>query len=220
MRERGSLGPSGGAARVEQPGRVLRPPVGEPGRRRRREPVPPLTGRDHGRLERGDGADQRLDVAGVVGIGHGDGRLAVFEDVGDLIAVKAGVDRHGHEAGVPDREQRLEVLRPVAHHDRYPVPGRQAEVIAQAGGCAGRPGGELAPAGVDAIALRQRRVVGPPAGVALDPRCRVNRTVLRSGDGGENLPAQAPHNEASVTPVRLPLNAREFGCDAVGCRSR
>jgi hypothetical protein len=116
----------------------------------------------------------------VVGIGHGDGRLAVLEDVGDLIAVKASVDRHGHETGVPDSEQRLELLRPVARHDRYPVPGRQAEVIAQAGGCAGSPDSELAPAGIDAIAIRQRRVVGPPAGVALDPRCRVQRTVLRS----------------------------------------
>ena len=180
VRERGSLGPSGGAARVEQPGRVLRPPAGEPGRRRRREPVPPLTGHDHGRLERSDGADQRLDVAGVAGIGHGDGRPAVFEDVGDLIAVQASVDRHGHQAGVPDSEQRLEVLRPVAHHDRDPVPGRQADVIAQAGGCAGRPGGELPPAGADAIAIGQRRVAGPPAGVALDPCCRVHRTVPHS----------------------------------------
>jgi hypothetical protein len=125
-------------------------------------------------------AGQRLDVGGVVGIGHGDSRLAVFEDVGDLITVKASVDRHGHETGVPDGVQRLEVLWPVAHHDRYPVPGPQAEVIAQAGGCAGRPGGELAPAGADAVTIRQRRVVGPPAGVALDPRCRVHRTVLRS----------------------------------------
>jgi hypothetical protein len=121
-----------------------------------------------------------VDVAGVVGVGHGDGRLAVFEDVGDLIAVQARVDRYGHQTGVPDGEQRLEVLRTVAHHDRYPVPGRQAELIAQAGGCAGRPGGELAPAGVDTVAIRQRPVVGPPAGVALDPRCRVHRTVLRS----------------------------------------
>jgi len=59
----------------------------------------------------------------VAGIGHGDGRLAVVEDVGDLIAVEASVDRHGHEAGVPDGVQRLEVLRPVAHDDRDPVPG-------------------------------------------------------------------------------------------------
>jgi hypothetical protein len=124
VRERGSLGPSGGAARVKQPGWVLWPPVGEPGRRRRREPVPPLAGRDHGHLERGDGADQGLDLAGVIGVGHGDGRLAVLEDVGDLVAV------------------------------------------------------QLAPAGVDALALRQRRVTGPPASVALDPRGRVHGTVL------------------------------------------
>jgi hypothetical protein len=32
---------------------------------------------------------------------------------------------------------------------------------AKAGGCAGRPAGELAPAGVDAVAIGQRRIVGP-----------------------------------------------------------
>ena len=140
LRERGSLGPSGGAARVEQPGRVVRLPVDERRRRRRREPVPPLTGRHHRRLQRRDGADQRLDVVGVLGVGHDDGRLAVLEDVGDLVAVQAGVDRHGHETGVPDGEQRLEVLGPVAHHDGDPVTGRQAEVVAQAGGRGRRSG--------------------------------------------------------------------------------
>ena len=180
VRERGSLGPSGGAAGVEQPGRVLRLPADERRRRRRREPVPPLTGRHHRRLQRSDGADQRLDVAGMVGVGHDDGRLAVFEDVGDLVAVEAGVDRHGHETGVPDGEQRLEVLGPVAHHDGDPVTGRQAEVVAQASGRAGRPGGERAPAGVDALAVGQRRVVGPPAAVALHPDGQVHRTVPAS----------------------------------------
>ena len=145
MRERGSLGPSGGAAGVEQPGRVLWLPADERRRRRRREPVPPLTGRHHHRLHRRDGADQRLDVAGMVGVGHSDGRLAVFEDEADLVAVEAGVDRHGHETRVPDREQRLEVLGSVAHHDGDPVTGRQAEVVAQASGRAGRPGGEQRP---------------------------------------------------------------------------
>ena len=180
MRERGSLGPAGGAARVEQPGRVLRLPADERRRRRRREPVPPLTGRHHRRLQRSDGADQRLDVAGMVGVGHDDGRLAVFEDVGDLVAVEAGVDRHGHETGVPDGEQRLEVLGSVAHHDGDAVTGRQAEVVAQASGRAGRPRGERTPVGVDALAVGQRRVVGPPAAVTLHPDGRVHRTVRTS----------------------------------------
>jgi len=93
----------------------------------------------------------------MVGVGHDDGRLAVLEDVGDLVAVEAGVDRHGHETGVPDGEQRLEVLGPVAHHDGHPVTGRQAEVVAQASGRAGCSRGERAPARVDALAIGQRR---------------------------------------------------------------
>ena len=40
-----------------------------------------------------------------------------------FVAVEAGVDRYGHETGMPDGEQRLEVLGPVAHHDRDAVTG-------------------------------------------------------------------------------------------------
>ena len=147
--ERGALGPSGRAARVEEPRRVLRLPVDERRRRRRREPVPPLAGRHHRRLQRGDGADERLDVVGMVLVGHDDGRPAVVEDVGDLVAMETSVDRHGDETGVPDGEQRLEVLRPVAHHDGHPVPGRQAELRRRRpAAAAGRAAGELRPCGV------------------------------------------------------------------------
>ncbi len=113
----------------------------------------------------------------MVGVGHDDGRLAVVEDVGDLVAVEAGVDRHGHETGVPDGEQRLEVLGPVAHHDGDPVTGRQAEVVAQAGGRAGHASGERGPGGVDALALGQRRVVGSRRAVTLHPDGQVHRAV-------------------------------------------
>ena len=113
----------------------------------------------------------------MVGVGHHDRTLAVFEDVRDLVAVQAGVDRHGHETGVPDGEQCLEVLGPVAHHDRDPVTGQQTEGIAQAGGGAGRPGREHAPAGVDALAVGQRRLVGPRSAVAFHPDGRVHRTI-------------------------------------------
>jgi hypothetical protein len=113
----------------------------------------------------------------MVGVGHDHGRLAVFEDEGDLVAVEAGVDRHGHQPGVPDAEQRLEVLGPVAHHDGDPVTGRKAEAVAQPGGGAGRPDRERGPAGVDAIAVGQRRRIGPHAAVSLDPDGHVHRAV-------------------------------------------
>ena len=198
----GALGSTGGAARVEQPGRIVRQAVDEQRRRRRREPVPPLTGSDHHRLQRSDGADQRLDVAGMVGVGHDNGRAAVVEDVGDLVAVKASVDRHGHETGVPDGEQRLEVLRPVAHQDGDAVTGRQAEFVTQAGGCGGRPGGERAPVGVDA--LRRRPVPGRRAagGRGAPPRRRgsSHRPAL---EGSKVTSQRLPQHETSVALCRM-----------------
>jgi hypothetical protein len=110
----------------------------------------------------------------VLGVGHDDARLAVLEDVGDLLAVQASVDRHGHETGVPDGEQCLEVLGPVAHQDGNPVTGRKVEVVAQAGGRGGGPGGERRPARVDALALGEGRVIGPQAAVARQPDGRVH----------------------------------------------
>jgi hypothetical protein len=114
----------------------------------------------------------------MVGVGHDHGRPAVVEDVGDLVAVQARVDRHGHKTGVPDGEQRLEVLGPVAHHDGDPVPGRQAQVDTQASGGTGHPGGERAPVGVDVLAVRQRRIAGTPAAVTLDPNGQVHRAPI------------------------------------------
>ena len=197
VRERGSLGPSGRAAGVEQPGRVLRLPANERFRRRHRQPVPPLTGRDHGRLERSDGTHQRFDVAGMVGIGQDDGRLAVFQDVGDLVPVEASVDRHGHQTGVPDGKQGLEVLGPIAHHDGDPISRTQTEVMAQAGGRAGRPGRELAPAGVNPLAICHCRSVGLPAGVTLHPHRRVHRTVRPSELESRSCLGECPNTRAA-----------------------
>ena len=116
----------------------------------------------------------------MVGIGHDGRRPAVLEDVGDLVPMEASVDGHGDQAGVPNRDQGLEVLRPVAHQDGDPVPGRQAELIAQAARGARRPGGELSPAGVEAFAVRQSRCVRQSAGVTFDPRGQVHGSVLSS----------------------------------------
>ena len=168
VRERGSLGLSGRAARVEQPGRVVRLPDDERRRRRGQEPLPPLTRSDHRR------PGEPFDVVGVLGVGHDDGRPAVLEDVGDLVAMQAGVDRHGHETGVPDGVQRFEVLRPVAHHDGDSVTGRHAEVVAQAGSRGGDTGGERGPARVHALAVGECRFLGPQAPVPRDPDGRVH----------------------------------------------
>jgi alkanesulfonate monooxygenase SsuD/methylene tetrahydromethanopterin reductase-like flavin-dependent oxidoreductase (luciferase family) len=114
---------------------------------------------------------QEYAAAGVP-YGHNNGGPAVLEDVGDLVAVQASVDRDGHETGVPDGEQRFEILGPVAHHDGNPVTGRQAEVVTQAGGRGSGPGGERGPARVDALAVGECRVIGPQAAVARHPDSR------------------------------------------------
>ena len=136
----------------------------------------------------------------MLGVGHDDGRPAVFEDVGDLVAVKASIDRHGHETSVPDGEQRLEVLGPIAHHDGDPVTGRQAEVVAQPGRRSGGPGGERAPAGVHALAVGHRRVVGPTTAVTLHPYGRVHRAVPPSKIGVEIMDERLPRHGARVAP--------------------
>ena len=106
--------------------------------------------------------------------------------------MEAGVDRHGHQAGVPDGEQRLKVLGPVPHPDGNPVSRHQTELIAQARGRAGRPGGELTPGGMDMLAIRQRRVTGSQTRVTLHPNSRVHHTTplhvqLPSGELDQQL---------------------------------
>jgi hypothetical protein len=116
----------------------------------------------------------------MVGIGHDGRRPAVVEDVGDLVPMESSVDGHRDQAGMPNGDQGLEVLRPVAHQDGDPVPGRQAELISQATRGARRPGGELGPAGMEAFAVRQSRCVRQAAGVTFDPHRQVHGSVLPS----------------------------------------
>jgi hypothetical protein len=113
----------------------------------------------------------------VIGIGHDDGRLAVFEDVGNLVTVKASVHRNGHEAGVPNGELGFKVLGPVAHHDGDSVAGGEAEGFAKTASGTGGAGGELDPTGVDALALGQRWFIGPQAAMALHPNGQVHRVL-------------------------------------------
>ncbi|MCU0260360.1 MAG: hypothetical protein MUE78_05025, partial [Ilumatobacteraceae bacterium] len=78
-------------------------------------------------------------------VGEDHRRLAVVDDVGDLVAVEAGVHGHRHEAGVPDAEHRLQVLGAIAHDDRHAITGCQAEAVAQAGCHRRRSAGERSP---------------------------------------------------------------------------
>ena len=169
----GSLGTPRGATRVEQPCRVVGLAADERRGRCRRQPVPPFAGSQHCRPQRGDRADERFHIVGMIVVGHDDCGFAVLEDVGDLVAVKARVDRYGHEPGVPDREQRLDVLRPIAHDDRDAVAGRQPEIVTKGRGGASGSGREGGPVGVDALAVgdgRRRRAAGARGAPPRQPR--------------------------------------------------
>ena len=174
--ERRSLGLSGRAARVEQPGRISRLPVDERRRCRPGEPVPPRSGRQHRHLQRIDGADQRLDLVGVLVVGHDDRRAAVVEDVGDLLAVEPGVDRHGDETGVPDGEQRLEVL------------GRLRITMATRS-----PG--------DSPTLSRRPAAAAAVRAAIVPQLACTRSPsARAGSSGRRRPWRSTHTATFIAP--------------------
>jgi len=188
VREHRSLGPSRRAAGVEEPGRVVRRPLDQTRRSRRGQPFPLRRGGQHRSLHPVERADQQLDVVRVVLVGDDDRGPAVTEDVGDLVAVQPGVDGDGNQAGVPDRVQRLEVLGPVAHHDRDPVPGREAETVVQPGG-GGGAGGELPPGRVHPLAVSERRFVPQSLAIALNPCSQVHRaTSVRLRSSARMLP--------------------------------
>ena len=72
------------------------------------------------------------------------------------------------------REQRLEVLGPVAHHDGHPVAGVQPEPVSQPAGDGCHSCGERGPVRLDVLSDRECWAVGPAAAVAFDPHCQVH----------------------------------------------
>ena len=124
-------------------------------------------------------------------------RLAIVDDVGDLLGVQAQVEGVGDRAGERDAEVRLEVLAVVPHQ------GRDAVAAADPGG--DQRAGELARAADDGAVGRARELlvgaprhdlgVGHPALGAVDDQVDGQRDVHhrvrrhRSGDRLDRLGA-------------------------------
>jgi hypothetical protein len=60
--------------------------------------------------------------------------LAIVQDEGDFARVQFRVDGYRDEPGVPDREQELQVLHAVAHHECHAIAGYDPRPRQQAAG--------------------------------------------------------------------------------------
>ena len=186
MGEGGALRPTRRATRVEQPRRI--PGLSRHDRTRvatvvGAQRVPLLTRSDDHLLQPGHDSDQGRDRLGVLGIGDDDRRPTVLEDVGDLFAMQPGVDGHGDQPGIPDRELRLEVFRAVAHDDGDAVSGFEPPASAQPRGESADPPGELGPRRGDRVADRVGGAVGNAQSVAFDPGRDVHDAKIAAAAG-------------------------------------
>ena len=132
MAQHRALGLARGAARVEQPGDVVRRHL----RDRRRiagEQGAVLGAADlDDALQTLDAVLERRDRLAQIRSDEADARARVVEDVFQLARVQLGVRRDHGEPRVPAGEQQLDVLRHVFHHERDAVARGQIERRAQA----------------------------------------------------------------------------------------
>ena len=104
---------------------------------------------------------------------------AVLGDVSDLVTMQPGVHRHGDQAGVPDCEERFEVLGAIPHHDGDAVARLQSVVVSEATGDCSDACAARRPVGVDVVAHGERRAIRPTTPVPVDPHGQVHLTPLR-----------------------------------------
>src|SRR5271165_430410 len=92
--EHRSLGAAGGAAGIEQPGKIARPA-------RYRIDAVALTQLTPIGAAGGDGAAAPRHVIGAIRTRQNQRGLSVADDVTELLAMEFGVHRHGDEPGMP-----------------------------------------------------------------------------------------------------------------------
>jgi hypothetical protein len=159
--QRHALGPAGGAAGVEQPGRVGRRPLGRFDRRDEQRVPCRAAGFDRfDQARHGQTGQRGMEV----GRGEAQPAAAVAEDVFELLRMQLGIDRHRHQPGMPAGEHRLGIRGAVLHHQADAIAGRQAR--RQPAGQARDACGEFGIAGDDVGADRQRGALGMAAGGA------------------------------------------------------
>ena len=134
MAQHRALGLARSAARVEQPGDIVRRAL----RDRRRiadEQGAVLCAPDlDDALQTLDAMLERRDRLDQARRGEADARTRMVEDVFQLARVQLGVRRDHGEPGVPAGEQQLDVLRNVFHHQGDAVARRKTERRAQTPG--------------------------------------------------------------------------------------
>src|SRR5262249_40603788 len=106
---------------------------------------------------------------GEVGAHEGEARAGMAEDVAELLPVQLRIDRHGEEAGVPDREQRLQVLGAIGHGDRDPFARRHTRQFRERASDRPYPRGPLSVGRVHARPNRYAGAVRESPTVAVDP---------------------------------------------------
>ncbi len=175
MGEHGALRPARGAAGVEEPGGIVRRAPHEVHAGVPEHALPVGIARDHDPREARQILLQRRHGLGEIGADEGETRAGMIEDVAELLAVQLGVDRHGEEPGMPDREERLEIFRPVGHGDGDALAGRHAGDGEQRSCQRPHAGGPLAIGQADAGAPGHGGSVGEGLAVLLDPAGDVHR---------------------------------------------
>ena len=137
MRERRALGPPGGAAGVEDPGRPIGRHVLKGLGLVRHERAPALVAHD----DIGDArqlARHGLERRRQIRPDDADLGAAVLEDVGEFLGVEPRVHRHRGEAAMPRTPDRLVELGPVGHREADAIAGREAEARPKRGAERGR----------------------------------------------------------------------------------
>ena len=115
MAEHRALGPAGGAASVEEPGEIVRRDL------RHGHGI----GGEQGFVGRAADGDQAFETRRRVGRDLGiepirseaDAGAGVFEDIAKFAAMQFGVGRHRRQAGMPDAEHQLDVVRTILRGD-------------------------------------------------------------------------------------------------------
>ena len=205
LRQHHALGPTGGAAGVEQPGQIVRSALG----RRRGAPVGQ-------RREQCIGLDRLdIDLALQPGERHPAPRRCVTKAQracaspmihSSLGRVQLGIHRHHRQPGPPGAPQDFEVARVVVHEEHDPVAALQAG-LAQALREAGAARGPLGMRGPGLGALQDRNPVGVVARLAIQQMGKAHAAgpLARAGPGWTTAAtiARRPGRRASPAPAAL-----------------
>ena len=172
MAEHGALGPAGRPGGVEQPGEIVASA----------RPDAHRIGGEQGLVGGAADCDQALEARRRVGRDLGiepvrseaDAGAGVLEDVAKFAAVQFGVGRHRGQAGMPDAEHQLDIVRTILRGDGDPLAGRKPEALPQRSREPCRAAGDVAIISDDAGAEAERRPIAVAQSRAFEPERQVH----------------------------------------------